>query len=54
MRHRLRQLRVRDPKRFLSSLLRSPAHCHARSLRTTTVDYVIIIFSGIQTLTTDC
>ena len=35
------QLRMRDPKLILSSLLRSSTHSHARILRTSAVDHTI-------------
>src|SRR5436190_7442308 len=41
MPHRPRQIRVRDPKFLLSSLLLSSAHSHARILRTSAVDHTI-------------
>src|SRR6266851_10081251 len=39
MPHRPRQIRVRDPKFLLSSLLLSSAHSHARILRISAVDH---------------
>src|SRR5216683_1826220 len=41
MPHRPRQIRVRDPKFLLSSLLLSSAHSHARILRISAVDHTI-------------
>src|SRR5437870_1039140 len=41
MPHRPRQIRVRDPKFLLSSLLLSSAHSHTRILRINAVDHTI-------------
>ena len=46
MRHRPGQLRVRNPKPFLASLLPSSAHPHARILRTCAVNYTILFLGN--------
>jgi hypothetical protein len=40
------QLRVRNPKLFLASLLLSSAHPHARILRTCVVNYTILFLGN--------